>query len=52
MQNQPKYKVTWNNGYWKVFDMHYYGDAGIFYLQKDAVSKCNWLNSKYESKAK
>lgn len=40
-RNRPAFsppRVTWNNGYWKLFDPIRFEDVGIFRLRKDAVA--------------
>lgn len=46
MQNQPKFIVKFNNGYWKVFDTLNYKDKAIHILQKQAIHHAEYLNSK------
>jgi hypothetical protein len=39
-----KYTVKWNNGYWKVFDNHYYADVSMHGLKIDAEKACLRMN--------
>lgn len=40
-----RYEVRWNNGYWKLFDKHYYTDAAIFGLKKEAEQEAAKANA-------
>lgn len=41
-----RYEVRWSNGYWKLFDTHWYCSAEIHFLRSDAIEAANWLNSR------
>ena len=32
-----RYEVRWSNGYWKLFDNHFYRGFAAFGLKKDAL---------------
>jgi hypothetical protein len=39
-----RYTTRFNNGYWKVLDLHEYRDVGIFGLHKLALEACDAFN--------
>lgn len=47
-----KFKVTFNNGFWKVFNLHTYTDVNIFYLRKDAEEVQKKLEAKHSKNLK
>ena len=49
-QNNQKYSVKFNNGFWKLFNNHTFSDAGIYYLQKDAEADAKEMNQRFNSK--
>ena len=43
MVNWKNVRITWNNGYWKLFDTHRYQDLQIFDSAQDMKE---WANAR------
>jgi hypothetical protein len=41
---QDRYEVRWSNGFWKLFDRHFYKGFAKFSLRKDARAAADRMN--------